>query len=341
MRFLVLAILVSILYSCGSDGVRVVNPVAEINIPLERMEQELSFRGLELAQLKSENKRLLEKYSECYAVFVKEFIRQGDARDPMIGNHLSLHDKSGGFEFFEEINESLINEFRDFDSHLNAIENAFAVYSAIYPDSVLPKRIVTMNSYFNAQAFVTSDNDLCIGLDMFLGAGNEHAKKLPREVFPEFLIERMKRDYLEVNAMQAWLLEKCYREVGSDFLDEIVSSGKILYLLQLHFPDKNERDVVQYTKEEMNWCLENEQNVWQQLVDEQLLYSKDPVLVDNWIKDGPFTKGLPAGSPSRVGRWLGLQMVKDYMAENPDVTIPQMVEEVNSKRILKHYKKGK
>jgi uncharacterized protein YjaZ len=60
--------------------------------------------------------------------------------------------------------------------------------------------------------------------------------------------------------------------------------------------------------------------------------------ISKWVNDGPFTSGLPQESPSRVGIWIGWQMVKQYMEKNPSLTIPQLMDFEDVSVILNNYK---
>lgn len=336
-----IAVVVSLvgLMSCGDAEL----PVADVSniqvdVPVVRMEQAVSFVSGVDSLLRHQNDEWMQEYGEPYKVLVQVFLRVGSPEDPMIGQHINLAAKSGELELFQNVNTDLQTIYTNFSAYENQLMEALKHYHYYFPDSSLPSQIVTLNSYFNAQSFITSKNEWCIGLDMFLGKNSAHLELLPRDIFPDFLKEKMEMKYLVPSAVQAWLLEKCYFDTGEEFLDKIVSAGKIMYLLDVVLPNVSREDKIQFTKEEWAWCEANKANVWRELVEKKTLFSKDPAVIDNWIKDGPFTKGLPQESPSRMGRWIGWQMVKDYMKKNPETTIPQLMGESNPKRILKHFK---
>jgi hypothetical protein len=110
-----------------------------------------------------------------------------------------------------------------------------------------------------------------------------------------------------------------------------------MYLMDAVLPDKDPGIKMGYSNKEIEWAKSNENKVWQYMIEQDVLYSEDEMLEVNWITDGPFTKGLSDTSPARMGIWMGWQIVKGYMNANPDVTLTQMVNESNSKRILKYY----
>jgi uncharacterized protein YjaZ len=50
--------------------------------------------------------------------------------------------------------------------------------------------------------------------------------------------------------------------------------------------------------------------------------------------ESPFIQGFPEGSPSRIGHWLGWQIVKAYMLNNPKIPIKELMRNNNMQQIL-------
>ena len=72
------------------------------------------------------------------------------------------------------------------------------------------------------------------------------------------------------------------------------------------------------------------------MLDSKVLYVTEPDEIRHFINDGPFTtaKGFGAGTAPRIGAFTGWQIIKKYMAKNPDVTMQQLLEETDSDDIL-------
>jgi hypothetical protein len=192
-------------------------------------------------------------------------------------------------------------------------------------------------------------NELGIGVDMYLGKDNDIVKSLPYEVFPEYLKAKMSPEYLVSETMKYWLYYKfsdirLYQDytiytIKDDFLNTIIHHGKMMYLLDAMLPQKSYEIKFGYTKEQLAWCKQNEHSVYQSLIENKLIYSTNHKSISKYVNDGPFTSGLTEDSPSRVGVWMGYQMVKTYMEENPTVTLSDLVyKETNSRKILSFYR---
>jgi uncharacterized protein YjaZ len=64
----------------------------------------------------------------------------------------------------------------------------------------------------------------------------------------------------------------------------------------------------------------SEAKFWEYLVEQQLLFKTDQELNMNLLNEGPYSIGLPQESPDRMGRFLGYQIVKQYLdAEQPSI----------------------
>ena len=57
-----------------------------------------------------------------------------------------------------------------------------------------------------------------------------------------------------------------------------------------------------------------------------------------FTSEGPFTTALSKQSAPRIGYWVGWRIVKQYMQENPDVTLEQLMKETDAQELLKKSK---
>jgi hypothetical protein len=69
-------------------------------------------------------------------------------------------------------------------------------------------------------------------------------------------------------------------------------------------------------------------------VEQQKLFSKDDDVVRIFIEESPFTKPFGNRSPGRMGQFLGWKIVKEYMKNNPEVTLEQLMQTKDLQIIL-------
>ncbi len=176
------------------------------------------------------------------------------------------------------------------------------------------------------------DSVLIIGLDMYLGRNYEPYRAVG---IPMFLARRMERgNILPECARQitySWLPDGF---IPKTLLDHMILEGKTLYSLDILLPETEDTLKIGYTGSQMEWCAENEKNLWRMLIDQDLLFSSDPMALRKFIQDGPFTAGMPEGAPAMLGKWTGWQIVRSYMKKNTDLSLPDLLKNTDSQKIL-------
>ena len=274
---------------------------------------------------------LLEKYKRLYALFYAEMLNEGNPYSEKAPNRLQQFIEHPSTE---QISSSVFEQFKDFSTYQNKIESAFKHFNYYFPDSSLPS-ITTMYTNFNANT-IEVDNTIAIGLEMYLGEKNTIIQSLPSDYFPQFVKQKMNPNFLVSDVIHCVLHNRFHQQLGEDFLSEIVSLGKISYLIEVMTPEDDKNLKFRYSNDELAWCQQNEKNIWETVVNQNLLYSKDKKQLNHFISTAPFTKGLPKESPSGVGIWLGYRIVKDYVEKNC-IDVKALINEKNVKNILKSY----
>ena len=328
-KTLLIPLLTLILFSCASDPLDIDISSIEVEIEVKRMEQELfQPKSINISETHSQ---LLEKYGILYQLFFESMLGEGSVHDPMASSYLEKFIENKDMQnFYLEIDA----KFNDFSKYKSEFTDAFKHYKYYFPDSIIPE-IVTFYSNFNANV-LPLENTLAIGLDMYLGKENKIVKNIPSESLPQFIKDKMEQKYLVADGIKYWLLNHFFDESSEDFLSVIIAEGKIMYLMDAILPYKSDAIKMRYTEEELSWCKTNEVNIWEILINEKLLYSKDKKKIAQFTVNGPFTKGLPEESPSMVGVWIGWQMVKDYV-EDTGASVLDLLAEKDHRKILTSY----
>lgn len=273
---------------------------------------------------------LLQKYTSLYELFYAKMLNEGNPYSEESTEKLTSflsHPST------KEIQKEIIT-FSDFTSFEDQITKAFNYYNYYYPDSILPV-ITTFYSNFNANV-IEINNRIAIGVDMYLGSNNKVVNSLPPDFFPLFIKNKMLKEFIVSDVLYCFLYNRYYQPLGDDFISEMIAQGKILYFIEVLNPDEKSHLKFRYTQDELTWCLENEENIWETVVNQQVLYSKDANVIKSFSSDSPYTKGLPKDSPAKVGPWLGYQIVKDYVEANC-IDIVDLQLEKNVRQILKSY----
>lgn len=317
---------------CNSNPLDVNVNHVDVQFEVKRMEKDLF--SVENNNYQSLNLKLIKKYGILYEKFMTSMLGEVSPYDPNAPESLKMFlNHPDMLEIFGEINK----KFDDFSAYSSQFEQCFKYYKFHFPDSSLPT-IITFYSNFNANV-LPYDNNIAIGLDMYLGPNHPIVSSIPKDIFPQYLKERMDEKYLVADAMKFWLLSKYADEEQADFLNTIVNLGKVMYLLDAVMPNVKDEIKIGYSEEQLAWCYNFEKLIWQTIVDEKVLYNKDKLIITQYLSEGPFTKGFPHESPSRLGVWLGWQIVRDYMQQTQS-SIDDLLKQKSAKVILKSYSQG-
>jgi len=318
---------------CKSDPLKVDVANIEVDIKFHRLDQELS-QASTIEELKKVNQKYFKLGGELYEFYTFEMLLVGDPNNDSIAYFLDDFVKDSMMQIVQKnINET----FGDFKTEKNKIIDAFKHLKYHISHAMLPTDVITFNSTF-ANGVVSSPTQIGVGLEMYLGSDNEIVKQLP---YPEYFKLKMDKKYLLSDVCQSWLINNVIEDQSSDsFLSNLLYWGKILYTTQAMMPEAKKSTIIKYTDLEYEWAEVSEYDIWQFIVEQEWIYSKDIKLIVRYFKEGPTTVGLD-GSPARIGQYLGWKIVQSYMEKNPEVSIIDLIAEKNETKILKAYKPKK
>jgi len=232
--------------------------------------------------------------------------------------------------------------FHDFDDIEDRLSDAFSYFNYHFGDSSIPT-IYTFVSpfYYNT---VTFGNNLGIGLDMYLGPAFD-PYYTPGLNFPQYKINKFRKSSIVADAVKSWLMSVFPKnDEDRRLISEMLYEGKILYAMDALLPNEADSIKIGYEKGQIEWCRENELQVWDHLIAEELLYSRDQLKYRGVLGDGPFSKGVnvPQESSPRMAVWTGWQIVRRYMELNPETTLRELMQDTDYDRILRKssYKPG-
>ena len=232
----------------------------------------------------------------------------------------------------------ILSNWPEIESELS---NAIKRYKFLLPNRDMPT-VFTLISEFSIGNFIFPDlngkDALGISLDMYLGRDFPYTEMFPStDAFSRYLTQYFDSKYLTRKVIFTLLDDLLGPDPGPKLIDNIIHNGKKLYLLDkcLEAPDSI---LHEYSKEQLDWCKENEFNIWEFFIDENLLYSSNLVKIGKYTDPAPSSSGMPSSAPGRTGSWIGLQIIKQYMSRNPTITTSDLLKNLNSQEILEKSK---
>ena len=316
--------------SCDTNKFDVDVSNIQIDQPLYRLDKD--FFEMDVYQFNAENEQLHKKYGTFYALYVQNMLRLGMIDDPALKYRVEgfLGDPN-----VQQLYRDVETQFSDLEEEKKKLNQAFRYYSYHVKEKSVPQ-LVTVISGFDSKV-VATDNYLGIGLDMYLGKHSEYYKMMQ---WPQYKQEMMERERLPYDAMRGWILSEFdHEENGNDLISRIIVYGKGMYAMQAMFPLDSAHNYIGYTSEQLEWCNDNEIQIWSALIESNVLFSSKINDIRQYISEGPFTAGMPKESPGQIGYWVGWMIVKAYMEKHPDMTLEElMVAPVNGQQFLQESK---
>ncbi|MFY0252631.1 hypothetical protein ACDQ55_01630 [Chitinophaga sp. 30R24] len=207
-------------------------------------------------------------------------------------------------------------------------------YIKYYIPSFRPPKVVTFISGIANYGAITIDSILGIGLDMYMGEDFPPYAQIPD--YPAYMIHRFAPEYITTNCMQV-IQQELFppAKKNQNLVTLMIEAGKQQYFLDKVLPSTPDTIKLGYTKDQLDWCYDNEQMIWQFFVQNNLLYSTDWQQLNHFIGDGPTTQGMPEGSPGKMANFVGWQIIKKYMKEHKEVSLQQLMESKDVTEIFK------
>lgn len=319
--FIGLLALSTVLVSCGSDPLDVDVSATKLEIDYLNMDSLLyktpdSKRSTALDQLDPQYSTIID-YQNFYCFKV------GMNPEISLNQDLSEFYKN---TYLHRLEKSIEQKFPNPKGNHEKIIEGFKHIKHHLPKAKMPKAIVYTNSYFSASAFCTEDM-IAMGMERYLGSKTDVIKELPNAQFPQYIKEAMEPQYLERDAVCAWIFTHLIEEKEDAYtIEAIVNWGKILYLTEAAYPDMADETILRYNQKDYNWALKNERAFWDYLIQQKLLYSKDSQVKQNLLHEAPFTAGIQnaQNSPDRLGQFLGWRIIHSYMKQY-DITLQELI----------------
>jgi len=238
----------------------------------------------------------------------------------------------------DPFNRELFDKSRELYPNLDFLEDGltktFGNIKTVYPEFKVPQVYTYISGLLYEFPVQYIDTVIVIGIDMFLGWNFEQYRAV---ALPVYLTRRMEPRNI---------IPECSRQIAfsllpeglptKTLLDQMILHGKVLYAMDLFLPETPDSLKIGYTKNQIKWCFDNESELWRLFIDQEMLFRGDVQLNNRFIQDGPFTAGLPDGSPAMLGRWVGWQIVRNYMKKNQGTTLQQLFKSDDSQQILSH-----
>jgi hypothetical protein len=326
-----LMLIASALTSCKKNHYRINVSSKNARIEIKRLEMDL-FSG-NPGDIKSSVPELKNKYQDFLILF-SYVINTGDINDPSFGDFLVRFctDKLNN-----EVYASVMKLYPDISRIESDLRDAFGHYLHYFPERKVPAVYTCITGFNNS--IITGDSVLGIGLDRYLGAGSDFYKRL--QIY-KYMAERMTPANIVPDCMYGWGSSEwdysALKYPADNVLSEMMHEGKLKYFEKCMLPEVDDAIIFGFTPDQFKFCRNNEDQMWQYLIEKDLLFSTDQLTIRKLTAEAPFTSYFTNESPGRAAVWIGFRIVESYMMKNPDISLEELMKNTDVQSILEKAK---
>jgi hypothetical protein len=320
--------------ACESSGpleeiVSEINP--SIDVSIIRYEEELM--AMDSAGEADLSKTMSEKYPAFSEVYFNQVLALPRDKEIITTELKRMVSDTGYVRLYHDVKA----EYGDFEENKKEIAQALENYMKVFGLNQVPK-VYTFLSGFALQCFLFDDlnnESVALGLDMFLGSDFPYALIDPTNPsFSAYLTRSYDKEHLTKKMVEVLVEDKIAPPQKPDFLSLMIFGGKKLYVMDQILTFRPDSILTEYTGAQLQWCRENETQIWQFFFDANLFYETDFRKFNKLISPAPNSPGMPEEAPGATANYMGWQIIKAYMKRYPKTTIQELLEMNDAQEIL-------
>jgi hypothetical protein len=232
-----------------------------------------------------------------------------------------------------EVYGNTMKVFPDLKNIEKELTLAFRNYRYYFPLKKIPGVFSYISGFNNS--IIVGDSVLGIGLDKYLGSGSKYYPGL--QIY-KYQAAKMNPFNIVPDCMFGWASSEWnYGEMGyqtDNVLTEMIHQGKLLYFVKCMLPEYDENLIFGFTAAQKKFCLNNENQMWQYLVEQNLLFSSDQLTKRKLTGEAPFTSYFSKESPGRAAAWTGFRIIESFMINNRNTSLEDLMKNTDIQGIL-------
>lgn len=258
-----------------------------------------------------------------------------------VGSDSSYYENFVGYtsdSLFIDVREKAGERFSNMDKIQSDLKKMYQYFEYYFPQTIVVPKFYTFIADFAYQLFIFSDSGedaMGIGLDMFLHPEIKYKLVNPDNTFFSDYVTRSWNQHHMVQKIASWHISDLIGEPpGHRLIDHMIYNGKMLYLSKKILPWVQDSVIHDYTPDQLQWCEENQYEMWQFFLENKLFYETNLKKISSYINPSPASIDMPPSAPGRTANYLGYKIVESYMRRYPETTLEKLLSLTDSQMIL-------
>ncbi|HVX51469.1 MAG TPA: hypothetical protein VHB48_15000, partial [Chitinophagaceae bacterium] len=293
-----------------------------LHVQLDTLRFEKDFFATDTLHTEQSLDALQQKYPQFLNDYLFNLLGCPPNKDSTIVKvKLFIHD-------YKPVYDSVLAKYPGIRQAAKQVTHALQYVKYYFPKYKAPPALITFAGPLEGYSNVLTSSGFAVGLQLYLGKNYPaYNTDYIADVYPQYQSRRFEPGYIAVD---------CIKNVVSDIyppgnnnqplIYQMVEAGKRLYLLDAFMPETADSLKTGYTAKQLKWCDTYEAAVWNQLLQNNVLYVTDVAQTRDYMNDGPSTEEMGPGSPGFIGQYVGWQIVKKWMAQDEKRTLPQLLQ---------------
>lgn len=340
-KILSIAIAATLLTGCGtnaSDNRFAKEPTQttqSVSYKALRMDKDLM--EIDTTKTKASLLELSQKYGESFNIYLLRGIevavadREGKIDYDTTAQILNkgIFANKGYVEIYKDIDSVFANGL---DKESDEISQGMTRFKQFFPEANVPSQFISMFSAFGPGLAIGDKDEIFVSLEYYLGSNYKNYAHVSG--IYDYITPNLRRERIACDVMQNWISNQLPENINGKqrLLEAIVYQGMLLYITEACMPNTPPSDIIGFTKEQWEWCEDNEADMWKFIKNsgvsknKKFLYDTDHLTISKFTTPAPTTQFFPVpGSPGRAANWLGWKIVASYMSKNKEAKLPELV----------------
>lgn len=187
-----------------------------------------------------------------------------------------------------------------------------------------PKRQYAAVVWGKPNSMVLTDSVMLIALNYYLGSNSDVYAGWPEYLKKNRNPENLPYDMAEALAGMAYPFET-EAESSTELIQEMLYRGAIARVREKLVEDGKLAAALGWSEDELKWAEFKEAEIWQAIVNGDMLYSTDPMVKRKMLSPAPSSSQFGPEAPSALGVFIGYRIIDSYMKNHDGTKLPDIL----------------